>query len=881
MSDKTETTNLPLMFCYWGKADPNYEGGPKWHPLVYHCLDVAAVAGAWWDASPAIRRTFSAAFVQDDSATDHLRAWVLFFVGLHDLGKFDLRFQLKATDALAAAWRKLGKDDHGLALKEIQGFDHGHAGIAWAHREYANWTGQSDQDQIVWTRWQPWLSAVTGHHGDYPEAVMPGLQLETDQELIDHDREARRAFAQALESLFLLPSELRLDDVPPQCSLSARALLAGFCAVCDWVGSNADVFKYCAPERGPGTYFADRHEKLQSEDLLTRFGLHAIARDYAGLAALLDEAAQPRGVQTQIDALPVAPGLTLIEAPTGSGKTEAALAYAWRLLDAGIADSIVFALPTQATANAMLLRAQVFAARVFGNANVVLAHGKSIFNDAFRKLAAIGRRVTSQGKTEAAVQCTAWLASSRKRVFLGQVGVCTVDQVLLSVLPVRHKFVRGFGINKSVLIVDEVHAYDAYMHGLLGEVLRAQKGAGGTAILLSATLPAKLRDHLLQAWDASGTPAAPYPALWHTSGGMTEPRTVDESQRPAARVVDVECLKLDQAFPDSNLLGRIVEAAKAGAQVAVVMNLVDDAQRLARLLRKHSGVEVDLFHARFRFVDRQEKERACLDNFGRKAPRTHGRILVATQVVEQSLDLDFDWMVTQISPVDLLFQRLGRLHRHDRERRPAGFESPRCSVLSVASDDYGAHKLIYGNTRVLWRTEQLLLGSSAIAFPEAYRDWIERVYQREDWDDEPTKISGDFEVFNSIQISRGKDAQRLTTMTVSSFRDEDDRITGLTRDGEMSLSVLPILPDGRLLDGQSLAGLPEREQPEALNLNAVPVPASWNKHLRDCPLDKEGPLAGYWQLTLNSAAPGSWSAVNGKFHYSQDFGLEKARNESA
>ncbi len=593
---------------YWGKADPNYSGAPKWHPLVYHCLDVAAVTAGWWEASPAIQRAFLAAF--DSSLVPcQLRAWALFFVTLHDLGKFDIRFQLKATDALAAAWRRLEKSDHGLSLKEIQEYDHGHAGIAWARREYVSWIGQSDEEQTIWTRWEPWLCAVTGHHGDYPESVMSGLQPDTDEDLINHDREARQAFAQVLKTLFLAPAGLHLNDTPPPCSLPARALLAGFCAVCDWVGSNAEVFKYHAPapEAGLDIYFSDRLTQIRSEDLLMRFGLLSIPHDYPGLTALLNAGEEPRGVQTEIDTLPAAVGLTLIEAPTGSGKTEAALAYAWRLLDAGVADSIVFALPTQATANAMLLRAQVFAARVFGNGNLVLSHGRSHLNETFQKLAESGRRVTSQGKIEAAVQCAAWLASSRKRVFLGQFGVCTVDQVLLSVLPVRHKFVRGFGLAKSVLIVDEVHAYDAYMYGLLGEVLRAQRGAGGSAILLSATLPAKQRDQLLQTWDACGPPVAPYPALWHTSGGVVAPRTVADSERPAPRVIEVECLKLDEAFPDSNLLACIVKAAEAGAQVAVVMNLVDDAQRLARLLGEQSTVEVNLFHARFRFTDRQEK----------------------------------------------------------------------------------------------------------------------------------------------------------------------------------------------------------------------------------------------------------------------------------
>ncbi|MFN0040838.1 MAG: CRISPR-associated helicase/endonuclease Cas3 [Burkholderiales bacterium] len=882
MSENLNITTSPLMFRYWGKADPNYPGTPKWHPLVYHCLDVAAVARTWWDLSPAIRRAFLAAFVQSDSATDQLQAWMLFFVAMHDLGKFDIRFQLKATDALAAVWGRLEKNDHGLALKEIQEFDHGHAGISWARREYANWIVQSDKEQIIWTRWQPWLSAVTGHHGDFHDAAMEGLLLDTDDMLIERDRNARRDFVQALEALFLEPAGLSLQDLPLKGSPYARTLLAGYCAVCDWIGSNVDVFEYRASQNMKlSDYLEERLQKIQSRNIIGHFGLLGHASDYLGVAALLDNSESPRGIQTEIDRLPTTPGLTLIEAPTGSGKTEAALAYAWRLLDAGVADSIVFALPTQATANAMLQRAERFAGRVFGNANVVLAHGRSNLNETFQKLAESGRRVTSQGKTEATVQCAAWLASSRKRVFLGQIGVCTVDQVLLSVLPVRHKFVRGFGLAKSVLIVDEVHAYDAYMHGLLGEVLRQQKASGGSAVLLSATLPANLRAKLLGAWGTSGPDKAPYPVLWHATSGETMPRTVVENQKPTLRDVAVECLKLADVLPDESLIARILAAAEGGALVAIVMNLVDDAQKLARMLRRQSAIEVDLFHARFRFADRREKERDTLAHYGRSAPRQTGRILVATQVIEQSLDLDFDWMVTQICPVDLLFQRLGRLHRHAREVRPSGFESPRCTVLSVAGDDYGAHKLIYGNTRVLWRTEQLLIDSSKIEFPEAYRDWIEQVYQREDWDDEPEKIADDFVVFNSLQISREKDAQRLTTMTVSSFRDEDDRITGLTRDGEMSLSVLPILPDGRLLDGQSLADLPEREQAEAININAVPVPASWNKHLRDCPFEKEGPLAGYSQITLNFAAPGSWSAANGKFHYSQDFGLEKARNESA
>lgn len=877
---------MEQLYRYWGKADANYAGEPKWHPLVYHCLDVAAVAAIWWDENPALRAKFRSAFSSSLDELPRLRAWVLFFVALHDLGKLDVRFQLKAPEAMAAAWRSLKQGrDHEIPLMEIRRFDHGHAGMAWAKKEISAWL-KPDEAVSAWPLWENWLAAVTGHHGDYTVPGWPGLDsIEADETLIEHDRQARLAFVVALAELFLEPVGMRLIDPPPNCPLPARALLAGFCSTCDWLGSNAEIFNYQLPGMTLNAYFEQRIQQIRQQRLLEHFGLLASPIQYAGLQALLATDEMPRGVQTVIDALPVQPGMTLIEAPTGSGKTEAALACAWRLLAAGEADSIVFALPTQATANAMLLRIEDFAAHAFGQANIVLAHGKRQFNEGFQQLVERGQRPTAQGKEDAAAQCAAWLASSRKRVFLGQIGVCTVDQVLLSVLPVRHKFVRGFGLAKSVLIVDEVHAYDAYMHGLLGEVLKNQAACGGSAILLSATLPAGQRAKLLAAWESEGpedaSASAPYPAIWQATGGVTLPITVAAPQQPPRREVEIECLRLTGAFPDEALLTRIVAAGESGALVAIVVNLVDDAQRLARLLRERTQIKVDIFHARYSYADRKEKEDAALKHYGRHAPRTAGRILVATQVVEQSLDLDFDWMITQICPVDLLFQRLGRLHRHVREHRPPSHETPRCTVLTVEGEDYGVFELIYGNARVLWRTDTLLTQNVSLVFPEAYRDWIEQVYRREDWDDEPEKIAVDYDLFSTLQISRAKDAQRLTTMTVSSFRDDDDRITSLTRDGEMNLSVLPVLADGRLLDGQNIAATPERELPEMLNLAAVPAPASWKNKLRDCLMETEGPLAGYLQLVMTAESAGNWHSENGQFTYSNDFGLEKCHHESA
>jgi CRISPR-associated endonuclease Cas3-HD len=147
------------LFRYWGKADEKYVGATSWHPLAYHCLDVSSVAVSWWDASPTVQRTFLASFNYPEP--QHLRAWGAFFVALHDLGKFDVRFQLKAPDALAAAWRPLGTRDHGLSKKDIAEFDHGWAGMAWANQEYRQWVRRDDPDREIWEQWQPWLAAVT------------------------------------------------------------------------------------------------------------------------------------------------------------------------------------------------------------------------------------------------------------------------------------------------------------------------------------------------------------------------------------------------------------------------------------------------------------------------------------------------------------------------------------------------------------------------------------------------------------------------------------------------------------------------------------------------------------------------------------------------
>jgi len=868
-------------FQYWGKARADVEGGPAYHLLPYHCLDVAAVARVWWQKSQVIRDRFTVMTGQSEAKAS---AWVLFFIALHDLGKFDVRFQLKASDIACELWPEFRNADESQSV----GYWHGNYSSFWLFHDLASRFGWDDDfsDEELWDAWKPWIFAVAGHHGVIP-TFNDGIRSRfADNRVIEHDKESRLQFMTAMESLFLHPAGLSFGDELPTCD---QDFLAGFCSVCDWLGST-EVNK--AGKRR----FAYKHEPMPlekyflsrlpiAEQVLNESGLFESVKSMGGMVALFPDK-PARLVQTLMDKIPQRPGLTIIEAPTGSGKTEAALAYASRLLAGGVAESIIFALPTQATSNAMFERLEVVTGKIFGSANMLLAHGKAGFNERFINLKAAFRIKSPQDRnneTEAQVQCSQWLGQSRKRVFLGQVGVCTIDQVLISVLPVKHKFVRSFGLGKSILIVDEVHAYDSYMYGLLQEVLCRQQQMLGSAILLSATLPGYQKEALVTAWGGSldcHNPDAPYPLISHFSGSVPSFFELPERERKnlqaSGKTVYVDVIEHGDMQFDDEMLGRVIQAANAGANVAVVCNLVADAQFTARRLRDLGAETVYLFHSRFRFVDRQGKEQAVLSGYGKGEGRKKGGILVATQVVEQSLDLDFDWMLTQLCPMDSLFQRLGRLHRHQRER-PTGLEQAKCTVVVPETQEYGLHAFIYGgreapNTCILWRTEQRLREKQILRFPEAYRPEIEWVYQEDAWENEPEDIRDARARYVQAQQGAHLVARQLVNSDTH-FSDSDSKASLLTRDGEMSLNVIPVLElEGSrlLLDGRDIAGIDEYLLAEELSRNTVPVPASWRRYL---PQERDGLI---W-LSMKQRQDETWEYLHDgtSLIYSLENGLER------
>ena len=415
----------------------------------------------------------------------------------------------------------------------------------------------------------------------------------------------------------------------------------------------------------------------------------------------------------------------------GSGKTEAALILAQRMLEARKGRGLFLALPTMATADAMFRRASDVVGRLFRVApSLTLAHGRARLSVPFHDI--VGREAGEPGD----VTCAPWLADTRRRALLADVGVGTVDQALLAAMPTRFATLRLWGLASKILIVDEVHEMgDPYMAAVLRQLLYGHAMLGGSAILMTATLPLDQRAALISAFRAgAGQPPAPeldwvYPALTVAGGSALAIPAIASLRGP------IVVRRLPAA---SEALNRLVSAVAAGAACVWIRNAVDDAIAAVQALRQ-CGVPADLLHARFALTDRKRIEAAAVDRFGKDRPSRVGRVLVATQVVESSLDLDFDVMVSDLAPMASLVQRAGRLWRH-MDRRPRSVRPVSAPELLVLSPDPGVvtdARWLHGtldagawvyDAALQWRTAEVLFREGQIDAPQGLRALIEAVH---------------------------------------------------------------------------------------------------------------------------------------------------------
>lgn len=673
---------------YWGKTQDG-----TFHRLSHHSLDVAACAVRLVERRHRVASALCTAMGCTPTALAAIMGWA---AALHDLGKLSPAFQ-RQDDRTAQIADLLGVPVNG------QPYDVRHDSLGW--ELWQDITAESGIETQALERMDAVMRCATGHHGKPPSAVVNGRPVQAARYFTAQERVA------ACEWWGWATDFFRPDWSTPLNVDAGSWWLAGAFTLVDWIGSNMDWFPYrpvgAVLESDPADYYAEALARadvaLDASGVLQQEERRSFAELFPGYV--------PTPVQKAVSELHTSDGayLLIVEEATGGGKTEAALAAAG---GAGF----FFALPTMATANGLWARVEGLGGQQ------ALAHGK---------------RWNMPGAMDRA---GAWMNSSSRRVLLSDIGVGTVDQAMIAVMHARYAALRLAGLAGKTLIIDEVHAYDAYMKRVLEVLLELHARSGGAVILLSATLPLAHRRDYARAWCRGRDLAPPemreaaYPLVSFVGpdGRVTERAGLaSRSQEGGAAG---RRIRIEWAPDPSVVIQRIVGEVGEGKCVAWIRNTVAEAIAAAAQLQA-LGLDCRLFHSRFALQDRLDIERAVLEGFGKhsQASVRAGKVLVATQVIEQSLDLDFDFMVTDLCPVDLLLQRAGRLHRHaHRPERgepvvlvhgPTWAEAPDADWVRRWS---GGTAAVYPDPGLLWMTQRVL--GAGFAVPMDSRGLIEAVY---------------------------------------------------------------------------------------------------------------------------------------------------------
>lgn len=700
-----------------------YLGKSTGHLLVYHSLDVGAFVMAYGERCPAfIERVCQPSDIQ----LQHLSA----LAALHDLGKFAPSFQGLNLEHYAKAFGSSAPPPP--YTNEVR---HYRVGRAVAKSVLPSGVQIGSQT----------LNAIFLHHGipvTYDAAL---ATLSFSSEVIEDSK----AFVTDVFDL--------IGVKPPfTCRLDPRKTwaLAGFIVFCDWLASGHAPSK---TEEVPLSQYW--HDALSfARSVIESLGLSPqTASREEGMEYLFPKIKSPTPLQKTVARLPLGngPQLFIIEEPTGAGKTEAGTVLAHRIMKNTDGKRIYYGLPTMATSNSLYRRLADAYDKLFERAvskpSLILAHATSRMSADFRQ------SLNWKPDSDWNAACAIWLADDRRKCLLADVGVGTIDQALMGAMPKRFQSLRLFGLAGNVLIVDEVHAYDTFTFGLVCALLTFHSAMGGSAILLSATLPSIMRQQLVDAFwmGILSTPgpkisAQDYPLLTYLNP-LDQKNVLHEFPgKPPSSGRDVGIRFFHDKLEIEEFL---LETAASGKCACWIVNTIDDAinahDRLAALAGETGkDVNVILFHSRFALRDRQRIEGEVELYFGEKSTPTlrANKILVATQVVEQSLDLDFDELVIDLCPIDLVIQRMGRLRRHIRDTHgnkldPGAFDQRGNPTLAVHSPPIVASPKkdwfsssfkgaagVYPDHGRLWKTASILQERKVIRIPLDVRTLIEEVY---------------------------------------------------------------------------------------------------------------------------------------------------------
>lgn len=734
----------------WAKKS-NVNGSLLWLPLTVHMVDTASVARKLWNQwlPDGIRQMITNGMIGEGH--EEPLQLLLFLAAVHDLGKATPVFQAKQTFPLCYELDKRieeGATAAGLPMRPIHDFIN------------ANKTTHALATQVLLLHagCHKNVAAVLGaHHGKPPElTALDKYGLNTYEFNYRLEKTDKKMWTSVQSELIHFALKLSgLDNVKkiPVPNLKAQVLLSGLIIMADWIASNARCFPYIRLD----DMDASLNHKIRLKEAWKRLSFPKpweVSNDWMSLNLYqerfsFDKPTTMQSLVEQTAAAIQAPGILVLEAPMGSGKTEAALACAEIFANKTKRTGVFFALPTQATSDGILPRLINWINELDADAHSIeLAHGKAQFNDEFQALKHLEGSANVGLGEESGAFVHQWF-EGHKKALLADFVVGTIDQLLLAALKQKHVMLRHLGLAGKVVIIDECHAYDAYMSQYLKRALNWLGAYHVPVIVLSATLPAQKRQMVIEAYlNRDLTPkqekdplgrrpilkdkptedwieSRAYPLITYTDGVEIKHLSV-----PAIGEVSRE-VALDYISEDY-LADKLDDLLLEGGCAGVIVNTVKRAQDLTKVLCERFGNEtVRLLHSQFLAPDRMEKEselRLELGKPGKETKRPKKRIVVGTQVLEQSLDIDFDIIITDICPMDLLLQRIGRLHRHKRIR-PAKLESAYCFLIGVNGDEFeeGA-EAIYGKYLLL-RTKAFL--SLQIILPDDIPKLVQDVYDED------------------------------------------------------------------------------------------------------------------------------------------------------
>lgn len=874
----------------WAKTAKDESG--EWHPLIAHLLDVAASADAVLDRETESTRSRIALIL--GMSFDDARAWILLLIACHDLGKACPGFQYKWPKLLAVTK---------LSLPRSPNVEINHAFVSQiALSDLLRERGWPDESADLVA------DAVGCHHGSRASPITL-RDLEGDQRAIGRDdwTQARKDIFDALLEVF------RPACPPTKKTLSGPdfMLLAGLTSFADWIGSNKVWFPFGAVEDCDDLQGWFKTRRILADQALDAIGweprtpLSAKSQSFEQVFSRIPRPLQ----QAVVDILPELkePSILLVEAPMGEGKTEAAFFAHLELQRCLGHRGLYLALPTKATGNAMFERTLKFLRKQGMNRrlDLQLLHGGALLNDTFQNLRLTGIHDTTTGGD---IRAGEWF-TQKKRALLSEYGVGTIDQALFSILPVRHNFVRLWGLANRVVIFDEIHAYDTYTGTLLVHLLRWLIALGSSVVLLSATLAPSVRRKLAESVNADmPTLEAEYPRL-----SVFRPDRIDQKHfdpDPTRRLA----LRLQGIPSDLHSMRAVLEENLGnGGMGLALLNTVQRAQDLYQIFpmgepleregqrvgkRLADGTEIYLFHARFPAERRQQREDQILETFGEDGSRAGRKILIATQVAEQSLDLDFDLIATDLAPIDLLLQRAGRLWRHARTSRPVS--DPLLLIAGLTSDQppsFGAPlwwSAVYRED-VLLRTWSLLVTKQSLTLPDEIDKLVQAVYEEQG--EIPESLQERLEKAlltcdGDAIAKRGQANQAIIGFPDDAswndpakyvLYDEDDpgvhrTLIAQTRLGEDSAIAIPFLPEVEFNPDMTPDFAEERQwfsqavsiarKGVVKRLQAQGVPEGWKKSplLRNC-----------FPLTLN--VQGCWT-LDTKVRLDDDLGVVYEQKES-